>query len=91
MPQGLLPWRFSALTFGATNHFKRVRNAYVRSFPSTFAFLHMRFLAASHRSIAASWSDAWDADYFLRNAQTKVAVGFECKHGDLELWNHNRE
>jgi hypothetical protein len=42
-----------------------------------FRFLRMRFLAASRKPIAASWSDACDADYFLRNAKTKVAVGFE--------------
>ena len=24
-------------------------------------------------------------DYFLGNAKTKIAVGFECKHEDLEI------
>jgi len=48
-------------------------------------------LAASRKPIAPSWSDACDADYFLRNAKTKVAVGFEVYAQIIRFMDHDRD
>jgi hypothetical protein len=51
----------------------------------------MRFAASSHKAIAAS-DETFETQFiFSVNAKTKVTVGFECMHGDLELLNHDRD